>query len=93
MKMPKVFVDVADIPKVSRGKKGVDWKKILGEIPVGKVWKLTEDNKEYNLGSVKAGVNVINKEAKKQLYKAEQRTIDDKVTLFVTRLIPEKAKE
>jgi len=84
--MPLKIVEVADIPKAKRGKRGKDWVKILREIPVGKVWKLTEDNKEYKLGSVKAGVNVINKEAKKQLYKAEQRTVDDKVTLFVTRL-------
>jgi len=85
--MPKVLVDVADIPKVARGKKGVEWLKVLNEIPVGKVWKLSEDNKEYKLGSVKAGVNVINKEAKKKLFKAEQRTVDDKVTLYVTRLV------
>ena len=88
--MPKPIgeiVEVADIPKVARGKKGVEWLKILKEtIPVGKVWKITEDNKTYKIGSVKAGVNAVNKEAKKQLFKAEQRTVDDKVILFITRL-------
>ena len=80
------IVEPSEIPKKGVGRKGKNWLKLLSLIPKGKVWKLSEDNKDYKLSSVKAGVKVVNEEAKKELFKAEQRTIDEKVFLFVTRI-------
>lgn len=76
-----------EIPSARRGRESRDWKKILAQIPVGKVWKLSEDNKDLKISSVREGVKAVNKKAKKQLYKVQQRTIDEKKFLFVTRLV------
>ena len=62
------------------------WLEILNSIPVGKAWKLIEDNKGYKLSSVKAGVKIVNKEAKKQLFRIIEKRINNKKVLFVIRL-------
>ena len=80
-----VFVEPTEIPSISR-KKGKNWLEILNKIPVGQTWVLPEDNGTYKLSSVKSGMDSVNKEAKKTLFEAKQRTVEGKLHLYVTRL-------
>lgn len=89
--MPIELIDPSEIPKVARGKKGADWLEYLNaNVPIGKTIKVTDsvkiDKTTYKIGSIKAGVTAINKESKKQLFQASQRTLEGKVVLYITRI-------
>ena len=79
-----VFVKTATIPKMSKGKTGRNWKELFAQIPEGESLVVPED---YGTGAtIKSAVKNINEELKKQVYAVTQRTIGEKVTVYVTRV-------
>jgi len=88
-KMPEekpqlVFVKATEIPTIVR-RKSYNWIGLFDQIPKGQALVISEDDKEHKIASVKAGVKAVNKEAKKELFVAKQRTKDGKLYLYVTR--------
>ena len=79
-----VFVDTDKIPKTMKGRTGKDWKAIFAQIPEKKSLIITKD---MGTGATaRSAVKEVNKELGKAVYSATQRTVDEKTTVYVTRL-------
>jgi len=79
-----VFVKTKTIPKALKGKTGRDWKALFDQIPEDESLVVPES---YGTGAtVRSAVKNINEEAKKTLFSVTQRTVEDKTTVYVTRM-------
>ena len=78
-----VFVKTDTIPKMSKGKIGRDWKTLFALIPEGESLIVPED---YGTGAtIRSAVKELNKELEEEVYTVTQRTVDEIVTIYVTR--------
>lgn len=79
-----VFIETAKIPKTMKGRTGRDWAKVFTQIPEKKSLVITKD---MGTGAtIRTAVKAVNKELKKVVYVATQRTVDEKTTVYVTRV-------
>ena len=79
-----VFIKNADIPKAFKGKTGRDWRKLFEQIPTGETLIVPES---YGTGAtIRGAVKDVNEQLKKVVFKAFQRTVGKKTTIYVQRL-------
>ena len=79
-----IFVKTDTIPKMSKGKTGRDWVELFSQIPEGKSLVVPEN---YGTGAtVRTAVKNINAEFEAKVYAVTQRTVGEKVTVYVTRI-------
>jgi len=79
-----VFVETEKIPKTMKGRTGRNWKELFAQIPEKKSLIIT---KEMGTGAtIRSAVKKINKELGKAVYSTTQRTVDEKTTIYVTKL-------
>ena len=79
-----VFIDNDDVPKALKGKTGRNWKELFMQIPEGKTLIVPES---YGTGAtIRSAVKDVNKLLKKVTFKAFQRTIGKKTTIYVQRV-------
>ena len=79
-----VFVETDKIPKTMKGRTGRNWKELFTQIPEKKSLVIPKD---MGTGAtIRSAVKEVNKELGKAVYSATQRTVDEKTTVYVTRL-------
>lgn len=79
-----VFVETTEIPRTTKGRTGRDWKALFARIPEKKSLIITK-----NIGTgaiIRSAVKDVNRQLGKAVYSATQRTVDEKTTVYVTRL-------
>ena len=79
-----VFVETTKIPKTMKGRTRRNWTELFAQIPEKKSLIVTKD---IGTGAtIRTAVKATNKELGKVVYRATQRTVDEKTTVYVTRV-------
>ena len=79
-----VFIDSDEIPRAFKGKVGRKWEELFNQIPEGQSLIVPE---EYGTGAtIRKAVKDINERLEKETYKTIQRTVDEKLIIYVKRL-------
>lgn len=79
-----VFLSPEDVPRLTRGKQGRNWKELFDKIPKGKV--LAMNTEIYGSApNIRVQVNLYNKDAKEKVLTVTQRTENENVIVYVQR--------